>query len=369
MDGFSCSHINQPRDRKLLDFIAAQIETKRIIPTVHVGAGVKPPQQEQAGWNDRRYDLTCDDIAKNPVPVDIHKGKGTATGDKLGSDAYKRWEVKVQQIVHGSLPKLGKVTAVLFSCSPQPSNFAVQELHVYRTDDGNKIGRTPTFDVSGLSPQYQEKTVAFENGHLASDVKFYGPDDGHATGPSIRRHVTWTWNGQRFDTHHAEPEAEAPGRVDLSRQPITVDGMGPLKMGMSRTKAEKAVAAPIPDGPGGPHCTDLTVKGGPEGLVLRFARDKLVAISVLPSGATSISTASGIHRGSTREEVLRVYAGQISSHPIDSSHPEGGEELVFAPKAPEFKNKIIKFHTTDGKVETFIAGDRNFAELLPCGGD
>ncbi|QEV50753.1 hypothetical protein CP981_02885 [Streptomyces platensis] len=48
----------------------------------------------------------------------------------------------------------------------------------------------------------------------------------------------------------ARNRAEAAKRdpVDLSAQPITVNGMGPLRIGMSRQAAERAVGARIPDG-------------------------------------------------------------------------------------------------------------------------
>ena len=44
---------------------------------------------------------------------------------------------------------VGDVTAVLFSCSPQPSNFSVQELRIYRTADGGEVGRIPELPADG----------------------------------------------------------------------------------------------------------------------------------------------------------------------------------------------------------------------------
>ncbi|MFB9571911.1 hypothetical protein [Streptomyces yanii] len=147
-------------------------------------------------WNNRIYRLTCDDIVSTAVPVTVRNGSGTAGGGAIGG--YDRWDVRIQQIAQGTLPRLGNVAAVLFSCSPQPSNFYVEELRIYRTTDGREVGRTPTFQVAGLSPKYQPNTVRFSNGHLLADVKFYGPGDSHASGPSILRHVTWGWNGREF---------------------------------------------------------------------------------------------------------------------------------------------------------------------------
>ncbi|MFF6783757.1 cutinase family protein [Streptomyces sp. NPDC012510] len=310
-------------------------------------------------WQHRTYGLTCDDIVDKPVQVAVRNGKGVAKGSGLGG--YDHWEVAVQETASGRLPRLGNVTAVLFSCSPQPSNFVNQELRVYH-EDGHEAGRTPSFDVSGLSPEYQPESLVVRDGRLAADVKFYGPEDNHSTGPSILRHVTWTWDGKRFVTHGAEPEAQAPKPVDLTQHAITVNGIGPVELGMSRAQAEKAVGAPIPEGPGGPDCTDLSVGGGPNGLLLRFAQDNLVAVYVLSSASTSISTASGIHLGSTRADVLRTYANEVTVG-------KDPDELIFEPSGSEFEGKVIKFHTTSGKVDSFIAGQRDWAEFLPCGSD
>jgi hypothetical protein len=315
--------------------------------------------ERTADWQNRTYGLTCDDIVDKPVKVAVRKGKGVAKGSGLGG--YDRWEVAVQKIAHGRLPRLGNVTAMLFYCNPQPSNFFRQELRIYR-EDGNEVGRTPSFDVSGWPPEYQAGSLAIRDARLAADVKFYGPDDSHATGPSILRHVTWTWDGKRFVTYGAEPEAEAPKRVDLTHQPITVNGIGPVELGMSRAQAEKAVGAPMPEGPGGPDCTDLSVKGGPAGLLLRFTQDGLVAVYVLSAASMSISTASGIHLGSTRVDVLRTYASAVTVG-------DDPDELIFETTGSEFEGKVIKFHTTNGKVDSFIAGKREWAELLPCGSD
>ncbi|MER5181537.1 hypothetical protein ABT009_24790 [Streptomyces sp. NPDC002896] len=163
-----------------------------------------------ADWENRNYSLTCDNIADKPVKVAVRNGKGVAKGGGIGG--YDHWEVEVQRIAQGSLPRLGNVTAVLFYCSPQPSNFFLQELRVYRTDGGSEIGRTPTFDVPELSPKYQPKSLMIKDGQLAADVKFYGPEDSHAEGPSILRHVTWTWEDGRFVTYGADAESEDRGR-------------------------------------------------------------------------------------------------------------------------------------------------------------
>ncbi|MDQ0718730.1 hypothetical protein QFZ55_008182 [Streptomyces luteogriseus] len=309
-------------------------------------------------WNNRTYRLTCDDVVSKAVPVTVRNGRGTARGS--GLEGYDRWEVQIQRITRGTVPRLGDVTAVLFFCSPQPSNFALQELRVYRTADGREVGRTPTFQVDELPPQYQPDTVRFSRGRLLADVEFYGPGDSHADGPSILRHVTWRWDGRQF-VKQSETDAQTPDQVDLSTQRVTVNGIGPLQIGMTRAEAEGVIGARIPDGQGGPNCKDLSVEGGPEGLLLRFSNDdRLVATYVL--APSLISTASGIHRGSTRDDVLETYASEIEEPNTD--------DLVFTPGGAQFQGKVITFAMDDNDtVDRFIAGDEDFTQPLPCGGD
>ncbi|WP_411136548.1 hypothetical protein [Streptomyces sp. C10] len=185
--------------------------------------------------------------------------------------------------------------------------------------------------------------------------------------PSTSRLVTYVGDGCRSA---AVGRAEVTKRdpVDLSAQPITVNGMGPLRIGMSRQAAERAIGASIPDGPGGPECRDLAAGGGPQNLSLRFSNgdDRLVAISVLSSTPDSLATASGVHVGSTREDVLATYGDEVTSHQEDG----GPEELVFAPRLAKFHGRVLTFlMNDDGTVGSFMAGERYFTDSLPCGSD
>ncbi|MGX6741236.1 esterase/lipase family protein [Streptomyces xantholiticus] len=347
----SCFHPKLPQN---------PILAKTVVERVRDSARTTPqmPPRKNVDWNNQRYGLTCDYIADAPVQVSLRNGKGIATGSGIGG-GYDRWEVRLQRTAHGTLPGLGDVTAVLFYCSPQPSNFYVQEVRVYRTRDGSEIGRTPSFKTSNLSPQYQPRSLAIKNGRILADVKFYGPNDSHASGPSILRHVTWSWDGRKF-VKRSEVDS-APGRIDFGRKHVTVNGIGPLRIGMSGEQVEKASGMPIATVGDYSHCADGSIEGAPQGLSLRFVEGKLVAISV-STGASSIATASGIHIGSTRDEVLRTYSGEVTVESVSG----GFEYLVFAPKDPQFDGRVIVFSVRDERVEAFAAGERDWANFDPC---
>jgi hypothetical protein len=159
---------------------------------VHVGLPIN--------WNNRQYALTCDNIVQTPVNIAFSGGNATAHGPGIGP--YEEWDMSIAQVAHGVLPSLGNVTAVLFSCSPQPSNFGVAELRIYHTADGSEVGLIPELPTDGgvLPGVYNAGSITIANGHLSADVMFYGPGDSHASGPSVPGHLSWSWNGHEFIT-------------------------------------------------------------------------------------------------------------------------------------------------------------------------
>ena len=192
------------------------------------------PAPTTEDWKNRQYGLTCDDIVQTPVSVSFHDGKGTAVGTDIGN--YNRWDLHIQQIANGVLPSLGAVTAVLFYCSPQPSNFFTQELRVYRTGDGGEIGRIPRLQGIGsgsagnLPGVYNPGTIAIRNGQVTADAMFYGPGDSHASGPSILRHLTWRWNGQEFMDTSPQSQTSPAGTCPNSAQLLSAWNAAPVAL-------------------------------------------------------------------------------------------------------------------------------------------
>ena len=174
---------------------------------------VTVPGRAPVDWNDRQYYLTCDNIVQAPVNIAFSGGNATARGPGIGD--YDRWDMSIDQITHGVLPSLGDVTAVLFRCSPQSSNFSVQELRIYRTADGSEIGRIPELPTNGRVLPSVYKSVAIANGHLGADVMFYGPGDTHASGPSVPGHLSWSWDGREFIID--APQSRLRARHNLTR--------------------------------------------------------------------------------------------------------------------------------------------------------
>ena len=174
-------------------------------------ASQSPPAPSAIDWKNQQYNLTCAGTVRTPVKVGVKGGKATVTGRGLGH--YSQWLLHIEQVAHGVLPSFGDVSAVLFYCSPQPSNFFVEELDVYRTADGTLIGQVPPVGTDGgiLPGVFQPGSVGIANGDVSADVKFYGPGDTHASGPSVPGHVSWKWNGEKFASVAPQsPAALAP---------------------------------------------------------------------------------------------------------------------------------------------------------------
>jgi hypothetical protein len=91
---------------------------------------------------------------------------------------------------------------VLLQCSPQPSNAFVEEVHVFRSD-GSELGVLPSPqnlpEKTILAPLYVPDGLTVEQEQIVAPMKAYGPDDSHATGPSVPFTVRWRWTGTSFE--------------------------------------------------------------------------------------------------------------------------------------------------------------------------
>jgi hypothetical protein len=172
--------------------------------------------------------------------------------------------------------------------------------------------------------------------------------------------ATSPFSAPKYTVGEAEPS-------DLTAERITPDGMGALRMGMSRSEVEQAIDSRLPKGSGGPDCTNLIINGGPEGLYLTFSRDdRLVAITVTEQASAATKTAKGIHVGSSRKDVKKAYEPNVTT----SRDESGLEEMTFTPRDAKLRGKVVTFWVgNDGRVEAFSAGESRFATLLPCGPD
>ena len=173
--------------------------------------------QPAVDWYNTSYMMSCGGLAPQPFTVNVQSGKATAPGSSGG---YSTYEVHVEAVTQpGALTRDGSPqTAVLLYCSPQPSNFFVEEVQVFKSDGGILGELPPTGTLSpgsSLSPQYDSSQFSISAGQLITGMKFYAPTDSHASGPSIHQVLKWSWDGHQFihdpfTLSQASPSASCP---------------------------------------------------------------------------------------------------------------------------------------------------------------
>jgi len=145
---------------------------------------------------------------------------------------------------------------------------------------------------------------------------------------------------------------------------LTPAGWGPVKIGMTRAQAEKALTIELEgeafDNEG--SCIDLYSSNERlAGLYFMFLDGKLSRISVVESG--KVATPRGIHIGSTAGEVRSAYGDKLQAEP---HHYEGSpaEYLTYWLKP---KVRGVRFETdVNGKVQTIHAGNDSIRLIEGC---
>lgn len=133
--------------------------------------------------------------------------------------------------------------------------------------------------------------------------------------------------------------APALNPMDLAAHPVTVDGLGKLKVGMT-AKQVKAAGFRFKNPEYGEisECAQVEMIDQ-NGIGLLFENDQVARIEV---SNKSTSTPSGARVGDSESKIRKLYAGRLKS--IDHEYIEGGHYLVI-----ESGGGMMVFDT-DGKV-------------------
>lgn len=165
------------------------------------GAG-EVPAGAASDWLNATYTVTCDGIVANGFRVTVVDGGARVLADSSRPPHYGHYDVRVRATAGGDVDGDGAPDAVvLLDCSPQPSNGVVQEVQVFAAT-GRPLGALPspgTLQVGVQPPPvYDPAGLSVQDGEIVAAMTAYGPDDSHATGPSVPLTVRWRFDGREF---------------------------------------------------------------------------------------------------------------------------------------------------------------------------
>lgn len=158
----------------------------------------------------------------------------------------------------------------------------------------------------------------------------------------------------------AQPPANQPpaaGERLTTESRLRLDGLGPVTIGMTLAEASAAAGVTIrlrPEESGGLDCTYARAAAGLEEMAFMVIGGKIVRIDVGFLGTDRVRTLSGVGKGSTEADVMKIYPGQIRVEP--HHYVEGAHNLVYVPNDPASRQYSMIFEAVEGRVTSFRSG-------------
>ncbi|MGK5110821.1 MULTISPECIES: hypothetical protein [unclassified Geodermatophilus] len=165
--------------------------------------GTEPVRARAAvDWLNTTYTVTCDGIVPDGFRATVVDGSARVPAEGSRPPHYDYYDIRVRATAGGDVDGDGAPDAVvLLDCSPQPSNGVLQEVQVF-SSTGRPLGALPSpFTLQrGVKPPpvYDPAGLSVQDGAIVAGMMDYGPDDSHATGPSVPLTVRWRFDGQEF---------------------------------------------------------------------------------------------------------------------------------------------------------------------------
>lgn len=114
-----------------------------------------------------------------------------------------------------------------------------------------------------------------------------------------------------------EPSAASEPSAQSDSATLTPDGLGPLRIGMTRAEVEAAMGPDAnPGAVGGPDpeaCDEFRPANAPAGVLVMIERDSLTRISLIDR--SPVATPEGLSVGATADEVKSAYGDQAVATP------------------------------------------------------
>jgi hypothetical protein len=158
-----------------------------------------------------------------------------------------------------------------------------------------------------------------------------------------------------YSTLEQATPVKSPALIALEKAPVSVAGLGPIKIGMTIEDAEKVSEVKFVLAPGSQResCQYYLPKEMPEGFGLMVIEGRVIRIDIWPG--SPIQTPSGIGIGSTEADIQAQYPAdhlELAPHAFTQ-----GKYLTFDPAEGGINLYQIVFETDSyGRVTQFRAG-------------
>lgn len=180
-------------------------------------------------------------------------------------------------------------------------------------------------------------------------------DDGDRSQPAVNSTVASTVGdpsttaGSPTETAGASEPALGPG------SPIAVDGVGPIRVGMTVDEAQRAAGIPMTRNDG-PRCRSLSPSD--RSLPVDIVAEDGDQVNLVTVSSGPIKTAAGIGIGSTEEQVVAAYPGGTEVLP----GAPGPHRVILRQRGRAMAPFSLVFQIDEGTVSQMRAGLRDRTE-------
>ena len=132
---------------------------------------------------------------------------------------------------------------------------------------------------------------------------------------------------------------------------VSMDGFGPIRVGMTRAQAERAAGLPLSDDSAvrGAYCYYLDLARSAKGVVFMFTDSRIARIDVQ---ATGYATLSGARIGDSEARLRDLYGERAKFSP----HKYLGTNGNYVTVASADHRHAVQFETHHGRVTRYRAG-------------
>lgn len=151
--------------------------------------------------------------------------------------------------------------------------------------------------------------------------------------------------------------------------PLTAEGWGPLRIGMTRAEVVAAAGEDAnPEAVGGAEpefCDEFRPERAPAGLLVMLESGRLTRISV--GSSSPVRTDRGIGLGATTEEVRRTYGDRLQSTPHKYVAAPAAYLTIWTVEPPAADARGIVYEVgEDGRVSRIHAGGPSIQYVEGC---